>query len=106
VLGGKASNLGGLTDGAGFNRGMDGGGVTGGVGGFPIGYPAGTPGNVGTAAVVHNFGGSGGGANGGSGIVIIRYPDTFLPATSATVSPTVTGGYRIYRFTANGSITF
>jgi hypothetical protein len=38
--------------------------------------------------------------------VIIRYLDTFAPAASATVSPTTTGGYRIYRFTANGSITF
>jgi hypothetical protein len=38
--------------------------------------------------------------------VIIRYPDTFIAATSSTVSPTTTGGYRIYRFTANGSITF
>jgi hypothetical protein len=44
--------------------------------------------------------------SGGSGIVIIRYPDTFAPAASATVSPTVTGGYRIYTFIANGSITF
>jgi hypothetical protein len=37
--------------------------------------------------------------------VIVRYPSTFA-AASATVIPTVTGGYRIYTFTANGSITF
>jgi hypothetical protein len=43
---------------------------------------------------------------GGSGIVIIRYADTFPAAASASVSPTTTGGYRIYTFTANGSITF
>jgi hypothetical protein len=46
------------------------------------------------------------GKNGGSGIVIIRYPDTFALATSATVSPTASGGYRYYTFIANGSITF
>jgi hypothetical protein len=38
--------------------------------------------------------------------VIIRYADTYAAAASASVSPTTTGGYRIYRFTANGSITF
>jgi hypothetical protein len=40
--------------------------------------------------------------------VILRYPDTFQLAASTTGSPTVatTGGYRIYTFTASGSITF
>jgi hypothetical protein len=40
--------------------------------------------------------------------VIIRYPDTFSLASSTTGSPTVatTGGYRIYTFTASGSIIF
>jgi hypothetical protein len=38
--------------------------------------------------------------------VIIRYADTYAAAASASVSPTTVGGYRIYRFTANGSITF
>lgn len=64
-----------------------------------------------------NTGGGGGGASnrsvahpggsGGSGIVVIRYPDTYA-AASTTGSPTITvsGGYRIYKFTANGSITF
>jgi len=45
---------------------------------------------------------------GGSGIVVLRYPATFSPASSVTGSPTVTevSGYRIYRFTGSGSITF
>lgn len=45
---------------------------------------------------------------GGSGIVIIRYSDAFPAATSTTGSPTiiVSGGFRIYKFNASGSITF
>jgi hypothetical protein len=40
--------------------------------------------------------------------VIIRYADTYDAASATTGSPTitVTGGYRIYKFTASGSITF
>jgi hypothetical protein len=65
-----------------------------------------------------NTGGGGGGGNygspavyeaaGGSGLVIIRYPDTFSAAASTTGSPTVTttGGYRYYKFTGTGSITW
>jgi hypothetical protein len=41
-------------------------------------------------------------------VVIVRYPTTFVAASATTGSPTVatTGGYRIYTFTASGSITF
>ena len=48
------------------------------------------------------------GGAGGSGIVILRYSDTFPAASSTTGSPTITvaGGYRIYKFTSSGSITF
>jgi hypothetical protein len=51
---------------------------------------------------------SGGGGTGGSGIVVIRYADTYAAASSTTGSPTITvsGGYRVYKFTASGSITF
>jgi hypothetical protein len=48
------------------------------------------------------------GAAGGSGIVIIRYADSFTAAVSTTGSPTITvaGGYRVYSWTGSGSITF
>ena len=55
-------------------------------------------------------GARGGGASGsgGSGIVFIKYADTFPAATSTTGSPTITtsGGYRLYKFTGSGTITF
>jgi hypothetical protein len=64
-----------------------------------------------------NTGGGGGGGwgnnsgqngqSGGSGIIIIRCVDS-ITASSTTGSPTVTtsGGYRYYRFTSSGTITF
>jgi hypothetical protein len=63
----------------------------------------------GTSGTTNTGGGGGAGSGlGGSGIVILRYPDTYAAATSTTGSPTITvaGGYRVYRFTASGSITF
>jgi hypothetical protein len=86
---------------------MNGAAATGGSGGGA---------NGGNNSGTTNLGGGGGGGNanyggngglGGSGIVILRYPDTYPAATSTTGSPTitVTGGYRIYKFTGTGSIT-
>jgi len=67
-----------------------------------------------TAGLANTGGGGGGGgsgvdgAAGGSGIVIIRYPDSYAAASATTGSPTVTyaSGYRIYTFNISGSITF
>lgn len=59
--------------------------------------------------------GSGGGGNnqsaggaGGSGVVTIRYPDTYANPTAVTGNPVVNyaNGYKIYTWTASGSITF
>jgi hypothetical protein len=94
-----------------YAGGGGGAGATGGAGGTG-GGGAGGSGGVGTAGTVNTGGGAGAGWNsagaaGGSGIVIIRYADTFAAATSTTGSPTITvaGGYRVYIWTGNGSIT-
>jgi hypothetical protein len=51
---------------------------------------------------------NGKGSNGGSGVVILRFADTESAAASTTGSPTITvaGGYRVYKWTSSGSITF
>jgi len=75
---------------------------------------AGSSGGTASAATANTGGGGGGGGsngqggNGGSGIVVIRYADTFSAAASTTGSPTITteGGYRVYKWTSSGSITF
>ena len=90
---------------------------TGGLGGGANGISSGGPATSGTA----NTGGGGasaytttstgtsqtGSGAGGSGVVIIRYSDIYS-AANTTGSPTVTvaGGYRIYKWTTSGSITF
>ena len=65
---------------------------------------------------VNSGGGGGGGRSsvtgsggaGGSGVVFIRYLATFPAAASTTGNPimTVSGNYRIYKFTQTGTITF
>jgi hypothetical protein len=89
-----------------------GGGGSSGTGGNGGG---GSPTNI-NGNATENTGGGGGASpaagtysgTGGSGIVIIRYADTYAAATSTTGSPTVTvaGGFRVYKFTSSGSITF
>jgi hypothetical protein len=74
----------------------------------------GTAAAIGNAGSTNTGGGGGGTANdaaggtGGSGVVIIRYPDNKTLAVSTTGSPTYTlsGGYRYYKFTGTGSITW
>lgn len=68
---------------------------------------------VGQSGGANTGGGAGGsrdanGGTGGSGIVVIRYSDSYPLAASTTGSPTVTtaGGYRVYKYTSSGTITF
>ena len=70
--------------------------------------------NASTVEYLVVAGGGGGGGNpsptgsGGSGIVYLKYPESFFAASNTVGSPNVTvaGGYRIYRFWQSGSITF
>ena len=108
AISGTVTAYGGGGAGGGYSSGANSVGGVGGGGSAVSGYE----GSSGTA----NTGGGGAGGSynatsgglGGSGIVILRYPDTFRAATSTTGSPTITvaGGFRVYKFTASGSITF
>jgi hypothetical protein len=132
AIGGAGTSTAGGNGGAGLSSDLSGstlfyaagggGGVyitgTTGTGGSSIGGNGGTGGVAGTAASPANrgSGGGGGGGNvpagaggaGSSGVVIVVYPSTYAAAVSTTGSPTVTvsGGYRRYVFTGNGSITW
>ena len=106
--GGGAGGAGSLTGGIGRASSISGSSVTYASGGANRGYsPAAGAANSGSGGGSNN-GASATGYSGGSGVVIIRYPDTSLAATSTTGSPTYTntGGYHIYKYTGSGSITF
>jgi hypothetical protein len=108
-ISGSAVTYAGGGGGRGYARqvGVNGQGGSGGSGGGGRGY--GDTGPTYTAGEANTGGGGGGGGQpGGSGIVIIRYADTFAAASATTGSPTITvaGGYRVYKFTSSGSITF
>jgi hypothetical protein len=119
---------GGGAGGAGFTaqftpNGGGGAGTASSITGSSVTYAAGGgvagEGNNGLNGTVNTGGGGGGGqasrinpfteafgGGGGSGIVVVRYADSFSAATSTTGSPTytVSGGYRVYKFTGSGSI--
>lgn len=103
-----AGGGGGGSDAASYPYGLGGGGGAG-----DGGDKAGTV-NA-TSATANSGGGGGGGGgggtriggNGGSGIVMVRYPNSY-PNAVTTGSPTLTnsGGYKIYTFNASGTIKF
>jgi len=103
--GGAGSAASGGTGGTGATSSISGSSVTYATGGNSTGAAAGANGTG-------NGGGGGGsgtpGGKGGDGIVIIRYANTHPAATATTGDPTITvaGGYRVYKFTSSGSITF
>jgi hypothetical protein len=87
--------------------------------GAAVSYGAGGAGGTGNAVAANaaantGKGGGGGrsanraGGNGGSGIVIIAYPNTYPEpaALTGTYDTPTRSGYRVYRFTGSGSITF
>jgi hypothetical protein len=115
---GAATSSGHNVSGTYYYAGGGGGGVAassgpGGSGGNGGGGSAPKP-NAGNPGTANTGGGGGGGSSGngggsgGSGIIIIRYSNTYPDATSTTGSPTLynTGGYKYYKFTGSGSITF
>ena len=87
---------------------------SGGAGGGGAGRNGGS-GLAGVSGTVNTGGGGGGGSGlpaanggaGGSGICIIRYSTSAPEVSSTTGSPSVvvSGGYRYYTFTSNGSVT-
>lgn len=110
---GKISDISGTSTyyaGGGGGCGYGSGGGTGGSGGGGNG----SNGSAGNTAGTANTGGGGGGggnitgtegSNGGSGIVIIKYADTYPTSTcTGTYSYATSGGYRRYTFTGNGTI--
>jgi hypothetical protein len=102
--GSGASELGATIPGAG---GLGGGGSGGAFSGTGIGI-SGTAYTGGGGGAGSYSTGSNPGGQGGSGVVILRYADSYSAAASTTGSPTITvaGGYRIYKFTQSGTITF
>lgn len=97
------------------------GGTAAGAGGNGGGGSGALTGNPNATSGTANTGGGGGGCGtnavgqgvgnpgaGGSGIVVIRYPSLFLSASSVTgtFTESVSGGFRVYSFTGNGTITF
>jgi hypothetical protein len=86
--------------------------TNGGSGGSGGGGDGGNTGVDGTAGAANTGGGGGGGGNGvgggngGSGIVILRVEDTFIATTTGSPTVYTSGGYRYYKFTQNGTITF
>jgi hypothetical protein len=110
---GKVSDITGTSTyyaGGGGGAGYGGAGGTGGLGGGGNGS-SGSSGN--TAGTANTGGGGGGGgnisgvagSNGGSGIVIIKYADTYPTSTcTGTFTYAASGGFRRYTFTGNGTI--
>jgi hypothetical protein len=91
-----------------YVNGTGGGTGGGGIPGAGATTGSGTANTGGGGAAGRGSGTAQNGGSGGSGIVIVRYADSYAAAASTTGSPTYTtpAGYRVYTFTSSGSITF
>jgi hypothetical protein len=83
----------------GGSGGLGGGGTGGGT------SVAGTAGEASTGGGGGGGGNSASGGNGGSGLAILRVADTYTATTTGSPTVYVTGGFRYYKFTQNGTIT-
>ena len=82
-------------------------GIAGGQGGIGGGGNGASSDVAGTAGTEFTGGGGGAGYSGGKGIVIIRYPSTYLgPTLLSGATVVVNNGYRIYTWKISGSIAF
>ena len=108
-LGGFGGGSGGAPEAAvgGGTAGFAGPGTSNSITGTAVTYATGGGSNDVLATANSGDGGAGSnstsGRSGGSGVVIIR---TLNTAASATVSPTIDGSYKVYKFITSGSITF
>jgi len=109
-----AASAGEIVDGAPYVGGGGGSGTyqnTPGSGGAGGGGGGGNTSVAGTAGAAGTGGGGGGGGNaanggaGGSGLVILRVADTLQATTTGSPTVYVTGGFRYYKFTQNGTIS-
>jgi hypothetical protein len=110
-----AASAGSIVNGTPYVGGGGGAGVyqsNGGSGGSGGGGAGGGTNENGLPGETNTGGGGGGGGNaanggsGGSGLAILRCSDTFTATTTGSPTVYVSGGYRYYKFTQNGTITF
>lgn len=107
LSGGNYYFAGGGGGGTNANNNSDSSGGLGGGGNGKGGSGIGANGTTNTGGGAGSGGNGADSGNGGSGILIIRVPSTVIvSATTGSPTTATTGGYKYYKFTSSGSITF